>query len=186
METTITLGPVRFSYLNVFTPRAVQPGQEPKYSTAVLIPKTDKTSYQKIKAIVDSLRADVAAKNGGKLPSGFKNPLKDGDAQDADGNRIYDDNYKGMVFFNCSSKEQPTIVGKDRQPIADKTQIYSGMWGYINVNLYPYDNVGKGVGIGLNHIMKSKDDAPFSSRVTVADAFAGIDVAPEEDFDPFS
>ena len=53
MSTQITTGKVRFSYCNLFTPRAVQEGATPKYSVTLLIPKSDKATMQKIKAAMD-------------------------------------------------------------------------------------------------------------------------------------
>ena len=50
MSTQITTGKVRFSYCNLFTPRAVQEGATPQYSVTLLIPKSDKATMQKIKA----------------------------------------------------------------------------------------------------------------------------------------
>ena len=44
MSTQITTGKVRFSYCNLFTPRAVQEGATPKYSVTLLIPKSDKAT----------------------------------------------------------------------------------------------------------------------------------------------
>ena len=46
MSTQITTGKVRFSYCNLFTPRAVQEGATPKYSVTLLIPKSDKATMQ--------------------------------------------------------------------------------------------------------------------------------------------
>ena len=46
MSTQITTGKVRFSYCNLFTPRAVQEGAQPKYSVTLLIPKSDKAALQ--------------------------------------------------------------------------------------------------------------------------------------------
>ena len=37
----IVTGKVRFSYANVFTPKAGMNGGEPKYSVSILIPKSD-------------------------------------------------------------------------------------------------------------------------------------------------
>lgn len=47
MSTQITTGKVRFSYCNLFTPRAAQEGAMPKYSVTLLIPKSDKATIQK-------------------------------------------------------------------------------------------------------------------------------------------
>lgn len=177
IATQLTIGPVRFSYLKVQTPHAVQAGQTPKYSTAVLIPKTDEKSVAAVKKIIAAIMAQEMVKYGGKLPNGYKKPLKDGDAKDAEGNYINDDeNYRGMFFFNASAIQKPGIVDKKQQPLLDMSQVYSGMWGYVNVNFYPYDNVSKGIGVGLNHIMKTKDDTAFTSRISVDTAFAGLNL----------
>ena len=61
MSTQITTGKVRFSYCNLFTPRAVQEGATPKYSVTLLIPKSDKATMQKIKAAMDEVRRQKTA-----------------------------------------------------------------------------------------------------------------------------
>lgn len=52
--TQITTGKVRFSYCNLFTPRAIQEGAQPKYSVTLLIPKSDKATVQKIKGAIEA------------------------------------------------------------------------------------------------------------------------------------
>lgn len=185
-ENTITIGPVRFSYLNVTTPKIAKGSTVEKYSTAVLIPKEDKKTVDSLKLIIQRLKAEVAAKNNGKLPPGFKLPLKDGDAVDTEGDRVYDENYKGMYFFNCSANvnQRPTVVDKNRQPILVEGApdgFYSGMWGYVNVNFFPFNNVSQGIGVGLNHIMKTKDDRPFTARVSSDEAFKGVTFEQEQE-----
>ena len=66
MSTQITTGKVRFSYCNLFTPRAVQEGATPKYSVTLLIPKSDKATMQKIKAAMDEAKQKFMASNSGK------------------------------------------------------------------------------------------------------------------------
>ncbi|MDG0871048.1 DUF2815 family protein [Paenibacillus thiaminolyticus] len=51
-STNVTTGEVRLSYVNLFQPRANQPGQEPKYSTTILIPKADVASKQRIDSAI--------------------------------------------------------------------------------------------------------------------------------------
>ena len=52
--TQIPTGKVRFSYNNLFTPRAAQEGAQEKYSTTLLIPKSDKATVKKIKAAMEA------------------------------------------------------------------------------------------------------------------------------------
>ena len=78
MSTQITTGKVRFSYCNLFTPRAVQEGATPKYSVTLLIPKSDKATMQKIKAAMDEAKQKFMASNSGKkLPTNLKSTLHD-------------------------------------------------------------------------------------------------------------
>ena len=72
---------VRFSYANVFEPKSIQPGQPAKYSTMILIDKSDKET---IKAFQDSMNRLIKAALAkgmwdGQLPEDFNKPLKDGD-----------------------------------------------------------------------------------------------------------
>ena len=67
MSTKVITGTIRFSYLNVFKPKAINEGQEPKYSVCLLIPKDDKATLNKIrKAIEAEKKAGAAEKWKGK------------------------------------------------------------------------------------------------------------------------
>jgi hypothetical protein len=40
---------------------------------------------------------------------------------------------------------------------------YSGCWGAVTLNFFPYDSKGnKGVGAGLNNVIKTRDDERLS------------------------
>ena len=80
MSTQITTGKVRFSYCNLFTPRAAQEGAKEKYSVTLLIPKSDKATIQKIKSAMEEAKQKFMASNSGKkLPTNLKTTLHDGD-----------------------------------------------------------------------------------------------------------
>ena len=51
--TNVTTGRVRLSFVHVFKPYAFQPGQEEKYSTTVLVPKTDVDTKARIDAAIE-------------------------------------------------------------------------------------------------------------------------------------
>ena len=63
MATQITTGKVRFSYCNLFTPRAARAGAQEKYSVTLLIPKSDKATLQKIKAAAEEAKTNYLTKN---------------------------------------------------------------------------------------------------------------------------
>lgn len=180
-DTKVVTGKVRLSYAHVFQPASVDGGDE-KYSTAILIPKSDKATLQKIKAAVDILKQQVMDKNKGKLPPNFKTPLRDGDE-----GRPEDETYEGHYFLNASSKNKPGIakpVGKDAdgktkfQEITDTTEVYSGCYAKVSINFYLFDTKGnRGVAAGLNNIVKVQDGDFLGGRSSVRDDFS------DEEFD---
>ena len=73
--TKVITGKVRLSYVSVF-----ETNDKGKYSTAILIPKSDKATLDKIKAAIEAVKTDPKASTtwGGKFLSSFKTPLRDG------------------------------------------------------------------------------------------------------------
>lgn len=54
--------------------------------------------------------------------------------------------------------KRPGVVDKARQPITDQEEFYSGCYGYVSINFYPFNAKGNvGVAAGLNNVMKVKD-----------------------------
>lgn len=174
--TNITIGPVRLSYARLFEAEAMQEGDAKKYSTSVIIPKADKATLAKINAAIELAKTTGKdTKFGGKM-SGLKMPLRDGDVDRAD-----DENYANTMFFNCNSTQRPGIVDLNRNPITNKDEVYSGCYGFINVTFYPYNFQGsKGVAVGLNHFMKTKDGEQLGGGVSAETAFDGIEVDGED------
>ena len=82
-------------------------------------------------------------------------------------------------MFTASSKQAPFVVDAQVQPVIDPTQVYSGMWGNVNVNFFAYNSAGKkGIGCGLNGVQKTGDGDPLGSRVTAQEAFQPVAAAP--------
>lgn len=194
VQTKMTIGPVRFSYAFLYKPRpGKKPGQKAKYTSAILIPKTDAKIVEPVTNLLKILLAQAKQLHGGKLPPGFKKPWKDGDAVDDDGDRVHDDVYAGMFFFNASGDNAPGVlkrIKKDGKIVnveieedrRDK-EIYSGMWGYVAVNFYIYGKPGdefSGIGVGLNHVLKTKDDTRLSGNGSAEDAFNELDIPATE------
>ena len=99
-NTEVVTGKVRFSYLNVFTPKAQNTGDEPKYSVKLLIPKSDTTTLQKIKAAMAAAREAFVAKNGANsLPANPVHTLHDGDGLRGDGEE-FEPECKGCWVIN--------------------------------------------------------------------------------------
>lgn len=170
MATQITTGKVRFSYCNLFTPRAVQDGSPAKYSVTLLIPKSDKATLQKIKAAIEEAKAKyLVANSGKKLPANLKSTLHDGDGERPNGGE-FSEECKGHYVITVSSNRQPVIVNADKTPLTDPQELYSGCYGRAVINFYVYDTQGnKGISAGLNGIMKLYDGEPLAGGV-VTDA----------------
>lgn len=171
--TVITIGQVRFSYLHCFEPVAIEEGQQKKYSVSAIIPKTDVATLKKIEAAIEAAKAlGKDSKWGGKLPTGLKMPLRDGDVE-----RPEDEAYQGSMFINCHATTRPGVVDQGRNPILDQEEVASGDYGYLNISLYPYNAGGaKGVAAGFNHLMKTKTGERLSGRVSVDSAFEDVDL----------
>jgi len=171
MSTQITTGKVRFSYLNVFEPRAMAGGSDLKYSVTLLVPKSDKKTLQKIKAAIAEAKEVYLTKNSGKkLPPDLKTTLHDGDGTRPSDGEPYGPEAAGCYVITVSSKNQPVLVDRDRNEILDQRDLYSGCYGRAVINFYVYDNInGKGVSAGLNGVMKLSDGEPLAGAV-VTDA----------------
>lgn len=175
-STKIVTGKVRFSYVHVFQPWAGAEGQEPKYSVCVLIPKSDTQTVASIKAAIEAAKEAGKSLWGGKIPPNLRTPLRDGDAERSD-----QPEFQGHWFLNASSKQRPGVVDKQLNPILEPTEFYSGCYGRVSLNFYPYNQAGnRGIGVGLNNIQKLADGEPLGGRTRPEDDF---DVVAEEEED---
>ena len=180
IPTKVITGKVRLSYAKLN-----EPNDDGFYSTAVLIPKTDKETLSKIKQAVDAaLERGKTELWKGKIPANVKKPLRDGDVE-----KEGDDTYAGMCFLNCKSKQKPPVVNKQLEPIVDADQIYSGMYANLSLTFYPFSKDGNnGVGCALNSVRKVADGDPLGGRSNPREDFADLvdDIEEGEDIDPLA
>lgn len=170
--TTKVVIPCRFSYEHVWEPSAIDEGSEKKFSVSCIIPKSDKKTIDTVKAAIKAAYdLGVTSKFNGKKPSSWKNPLRDGDLD-----RAEDDAYQDAMFVNASCKTRPGVVDKNRQPITVQEEFYSGCYGYVSINFYPFNKPNVGVAAGLNNVMKVKDGDPLGGRASAESDFAEIDM----------
>ena len=178
--TKVITGPnTTFSYLNCWDPKAIQ-GGTPKFSVSLIIPKSDVKTIEKIKAAIQAAYEEGQSKlkgNGKSVPvlSTLKTPLRDGDLERPD-----DEAYKNSYFINANSVTAPGIVDADRNPIIDRSEMYSGVKGRASINLYAYNvNGNRGIACGLNNLQKISDGTPLGGKSRAEDDFATED---DEDF----
>lgn len=176
-STTCIIGPARFSYLHALEPKLAPGAKVAKYSVSLIIPKSNTELVNRIRAAIDAAIAAGLSKWGGKKPPKLKLPLRDGDEERPD-----DENYAGAYFINANSEQKPGFVDKDRQPIMDAAEIYSGMFGRASVNFYAFDTAGnRGIACGLNNLQKLKDGEMLSGRKAAEDDFKDDFVFEEDD-----
>ena len=178
-KTKVITGVVRLSYANVWEPKSIN-GGAPKYSVSLIIPKSDTKTITKIQAAIEAAYKEGEAKlkgNGRSVPalSVLKTPLRDGDTERPD-----DEAYADAYFINANSASAPGIVDADRQPIIDRSEVYSGVYGRASINFYAFNSNGnKGIACGLNNLQKIKDGEPLGGKSRAEDDFASDD---EDDF----
>ena len=170
--TKVITGPeTRWSYLNAWEPKAIE-GGTPKYSVSLIISKDDRKTVEKIMAAIKAAYAEGMAKlkgNGKSVPplEAIKTPLRDGDKERPD-----DPAYANAWFINANSATAPGVVDASCQRIIDRSELYSGVYGRVCVNFFPYSFSGKkGIGCGLGPVQKLRDGEPLSGGTTAAQAF---------------
>lgn len=177
IATKVMTKEVRLSYVHLVEPYAnpAQPGAEPKYSVTLLIPKTDTATKAEIDAAIKAAyEQGVADKWKGARPT-LKNALiYDGDGMKNDGTP-YGPECKGCWVLSARTNRKPQVVHVSN-PTAElaPTDIYSGMYGRVSINFYPFTGQQKGVAAGLSNVFKTRDGEPLSGGASAASEFADI------------
>lgn len=165
MSTKVVTGECRFSYVHVFEPWSNKADQDKRYSLTILIPKSDTATIEKIKAAQqEALELGKVSKFGGKIPANWKNTLHDGDTEgDLDQNPEQAGHY--FMAIGASEKYPPGVVDAQKNDIIDRSEVYSGCYGRVSMDAYPFNNESKGVSFGLRHVMKTRDGEPLGGTI---------------------
>lgn len=166
-KTKLITGEVRLAFIHALEPDSFN-GNDPKFSVVVMIPKSDKKLLGQIKAAVDAaIELGKETKWGGKIPKKLRKPLRDGDEDMAD----YPE-FEDHFFMRVSSLNAPGIIDRYKNEVTDSNGIYSGCWGRVSMNMFPYSASGNnGVSAGLNNIQVLRDGEPFGGRSRAEDDF---------------
>jgi len=163
------------SYPHLFTPRAIEAGAEPKYSTSVLIRKDDPQLAQ-VQALVDQEKA-----NG--FPSGFpangKLCLKDCAIEPSYSG---DPKLHNFMVLSTNNKDKPQVVDMATLgPLMDPALIYAGCVAWVSVGIQAYSMpVNKGVGAYVNGVMPTGEEGELGridGRPTAAQMFGDVSQA---------
>ena len=176
----VITGPkTRWSYANVWEAKSVN-GSAPKFSVSLIVPKSDTATVAKVKAAIEAAYKEGESKlkgNGRTVPalSVIKNPLRDGDIERPD-----DPAYANAYFINANSATAPGIVDAACNPIMNRSEVYSGVYGRASISIYAFNaNGNKGIACGLNNLQKISDGEPLGGKASAESDFATDD---EEDF----
>lgn len=176
----IKLKNVRLSYAHLFTARAVNEGDKPKFSASFIL---DKEKHAKaIKQVQAAIKQLAMEAFKGKVPSTLKPCLRDGEEyEDKDG---YGED---VMFIAASSDKRPPVVDRDMTPItAEDDKIYSGCYVNVTLRLWVQNNqYGKRVNAALRAVQFVRDgEALGAEPVNVDEEFEELDDEEDEDEAP--
>lgn len=190
MVDKIVTGEVRLSFVNVFEPKADMNGKL-KYSVQILVPKTPDGSktMKAVKAMEAQAKEEGKPKWGGRIPANLKSVLHDGDTE-ADLDQYPEREGHWYFSANANPGYAPTVVDRNRQPILDPAELYSGCYGRVAIQAFPFNADGgkaKGVSMSLVALQKTRDGEPLSGggKVDVDELFdelSAIEAGDEEDY----
>ena len=164
-----------WSYVNAWTPKAIGDNATPKYSVSCII-KKDSPDVDKVKAAIRLAYEEGESKLKGTSKSvpafeAINNPLRDGDLE-----RPGDPAYAGCYFINANAKDAPGIIDKNKQPIIDHSEIYSGVKGRVSITFFAFNNSGnRGIACHLNNLQKWEDGEPLGSKASAEADFSDVD-----------
>lgn len=169
MSDRIMLKKVRLSFPALFTPKA-RDGKEPKYSTMILLPKSDKAAYKALK----EAEKEAAVEKFGKVPAKLASIIHDGDAE---GEEEWPER-AGHWYMTVSASQQyrPGIVDKNREAVIDQSEVYSGVHANVTVRAFAYDFEGKkGVSFGLGNVQVLGYGESLAGGIAAEDEFDDVD-----------
>ncbi|SPL81340.1 Phage protein [Yersinia phage fEV-1] len=159
------------SYPHLFTPRSVNPGDDPKFSASILLRKGD-PQIQQVQQIIATEKA-----NG--WPNGFphngKEFMKDGAVAFPNDAAMH--NYM-IISSNAKADSKPHLVDAHMQPVMNQSDAFAGAVVWAALNSFTYNQpVNKGVGCGLNGIMLTGEEGELGrldGRPTVEGMFGDV------------
>lgn len=169
-------GPVRLSWCEtLYKPKKDAKGND-VWSTALLFPFGADLSLL-VQTVTQCGMANFPENNTpqGFVWHGLKTPFHD----QAEKSLKYDGYLPGAYYVNCSSRFQPRIVDTRMNDIVDlPKRCYPGALAILAVNAYDYNNLNKGVSLGIQSVVIIGDDKNIGGgkAANPQQDFAGIQV----------
>jgi hypothetical protein len=171
--------PFRVSFPSVFEKSSYNNGT-PRYSlTALFFPKQwkegdgNKEKWSAILAALNTVSIEAFKKPMKDLDKGiYKLPFHKGDSKDYEGYGDPEMRYCSMA----NTKKRPQILDRDGVTFItteNSDEFYAGCWARASVRPYAFNNIGKGLALGLGNLQKLKDDKSFEGFTSAEDDFGG-------------
>jgi hypothetical protein len=78
----------------------------------------------------------------------------------------------GVVYVTMSAKNiKPTVVGRDLTTPLGPEDFYAGSYARASVTPFAFNNIGKGIALGLNHLQKLRDGERLDAFTSTEDDF---------------
>ena len=152
------------SFVHLFEPHAAQGSSDKKYSVQLVFDQ----GYD-FTLIGQAIQQAITDKWGANPPAGLHMPIVDPKTKPNLANNPF---YQGKFYISANSKDPVPMVDMNMQDIFNKMDLYSGCRIKANVNFFAYDTAGnRGVGCGLNGVMKLADGERLDNRPTVQQMF---------------
>lgn len=168
----LKMNKVRGSFLGLFTAEAFKPGDDPKFKATFLVP-ADSPQHKVVEdAILAAVTAKWGAKDAAKIIASIRNNPNKFCYQD--GNTKSYDGYEGMFALSAKNSVRPLVLDMDKSPLVEEDgKIYSGCYLNASLEIFCYENSGKGVSCSLGGVQ-------YAGK---GDAFGGGSSASKDDFD---
>lgn len=166
VKVTTPLG--RLSFPKLFKPEQYQGKGDAKYQATLLFPKN--TDLTVVKKAITQAQVNAFGEDKKKWPK-MRLPWRDGDQkEDLEG-------YAGNYYINCSTKRKPVVIGRDKEPITEESEIYGGQYGRFVVVAKVTEASGNYfVSLYLQGYQKVKDGPAFGGGVNIEKDFSDDDL----------
>ena len=175
MSKKIMLKNVRLSFPSLFAKSEFE-GQIGKFEGTFLVPKSDKKTYNAIKAAIDECQAEAKIKK-----------IKEDCYFIKDGDEIFEekeyDGYEGHWAIKAGNTKRPLLINSDKSQLEESDGVlYAGC--YVNAQISPWamDNkFGKRINANLLGVQFVKDGDTFGDAVSASsDDFDDIEDEDDE------
>ena len=170
---------VRLSYAHLNEPAANQnnPGQKPRFSVTMLIPKTDTVTKAEIdNAIRAAYEKGVTEKWKGARPQMNSPLIHDGDGLRTNGTP-FGPECAGCWVLTASTGKKPGLypISSVNTPLRPE-EVYSGMYAVVTISFYNPQQ-GNPVACSLDNVFKTRDGEPLSGGPSAQADAVGLDTS---------